>query len=173
MIDLKPLVHRILEDYALPWHGTHGLGHWARVLENGLRLAQGTEAKVEIVRLFAVFHDSRRVNESVDDWHGRRGADLAVELRGDLFDLPDDDFDLFYEACAAHTDGLIEGDITVQVCWDADRLDLGRVGIVPSPMKLCTHAAKAVKMLKWADGRAGFEIVPDLVMDEWGIELEE
>jgi len=40
-------------------------------------------------------------------------------------------------------------------------------------MKLCTHAAKAVKMLKWADGRAGFEIVPDLVMDEWGIELEE
>ena len=39
MIDLKPIVHRILEDYALPWHGTHGVGHWARVLENGLRLA--------------------------------------------------------------------------------------------------------------------------------------
>ena len=28
MIDLKPLVHQILEDYSLPWHGTHGVGHW-------------------------------------------------------------------------------------------------------------------------------------------------
>jgi uncharacterized protein len=133
-------------------------------------LAQGTDAKVEIVQLFAVFHDSRRVNESVDDGHGRRGADLAVELRH-LFTLPDADFALLYEACAHHTDGLVEADITIQTCWDADRLDLGRVGMVPSPTKLCTHAAKAVKMLKWADGRAGFEIVPDLVKGEWGIDL--
>ena len=88
-----------------------------------------------------------------------------------LFDLPDADFGLLYEACAAHTDGLIEGDITVQVCWDADRLDLGGVGILPSPKKLCTHAAKTAKMLKWADGRAGFEIVPDLVKAEWEIDL--
>ena len=28
MIDLKPVIHRILEDYALPPHGTHGVGHW-------------------------------------------------------------------------------------------------------------------------------------------------
>ena len=40
MLNLKPLVHQILEDYSLPWHGTHGVGHWARVLENGLRLRQ-------------------------------------------------------------------------------------------------------------------------------------
>jgi hypothetical protein len=50
--------------------------------------------KIEIVQLFAVFHDARRINESVDDRHGRRGADLAVELRGRLFDLPDADFNL-------------------------------------------------------------------------------
>jgi uncharacterized protein len=170
-MNLKPLVHAILDDYSLPWHGTHGIGHWARVLENGLRLATTTGAKVEIVQLFSVFHDARRINESVDDGHGRRGADLAAELRGTLFDLPDADFDLLYEACAAHTDGLTEADITVQVCWDADRLDLGRVGITPSPEKLCTSAARAAKMLKWADGRATFENVPDLVKAEWGIDL--
>jgi uncharacterized protein len=41
-MNLKRVVHTVLEDYALPWHGTHGVGHWARVLENGLRLAEVT-----------------------------------------------------------------------------------------------------------------------------------
>ena len=100
VLNLHPLVHAILEDYALPWHGIHGVGHWARVLENGLRLAKNTDAKVEIVQLFAVFHDSRRANEGFDDGHGLRGAELAAELRGDFFDLPDATFQLLYEACA-------------------------------------------------------------------------
>jgi uncharacterized protein len=77
MLHFKPLVHAILEDYALPWHDTHGVSHWARVLENGLRLAQKTRATIEVVQLFAVFHDSRRVNEGVDDGHGKRGAKLT------------------------------------------------------------------------------------------------
>jgi len=171
MIDLKPLVHRILEDYSLRSDGTHGVGHWARVLENGLRLAEATGAKVEVVQLFAVFHDSRRVSDGVDDDHGQRGADLAAELRGSLFDLSDDNFDLLCFACAHHTDGLVEADITIQVCWDADRLDLGRVGIVPAPKKLCTPAAKTWDLIGWADGRAAFQVVPELVKAEWGIEL--
>lgn len=170
-MNLKPLVHRILEDYELPWRGTHGVGHWARVLENGMRLADATGAKVEIVQLFALFHDSRRINEGEDDGHGERGADLADELRGDLFNLSDADFELLYEACAAHTDGLVEGDITVQVCWDADRLDLGRVGMIPAPKKLCSPAAKTWEIIKWADGRAAFELVPELVKAEWEIDL--
>ena len=171
MLKLKPLVYRILEDYTLRWDGTHGIGHWARVLDNGLRLADATGAKVEVVQLFAVLHDSRRVSEGVDDDHGQRGADLAAELRGDIFNLPDDDFELLYEACARHTDGETEADITIQTCWDADRLDLGRVGMMPEPAKLSTSAAKAPKMLKWADGRAAFEVVPELVKDEWGLDL--
>ncbi len=161
-MNLKPLVHAILEDYALSPHGTHGVGHWARVLENGLRLAEATGANVEVVQLFAIFHDARRVNEGVDDGHGERGADLAAELR-----------QLLYEACAAHTDGLTEADVTIQVCWDSDRLDLGRVGIIPAPMKLCTAAAKTWEVIQWADGRAAFEVVPELVKGEWGIDLRE
>ena len=171
MIDLKPLVHRILDDYALRWDGTHGVGHWARVLQNGLRLADATGANIEVVQLFAVFHDSRRVSDGGDGDHGRRGADLAADLRH-LFTLSDADFELLYEACVAHSGGLIEGDITIQTCWDADRLDLGRVGMVPEKTKLCTAAAKAPTMLKWADGRAAFEVVPELVKEEWGIELQ-
>ena len=71
MIDLKPLVHRILDDYALRWDGTHGVGHWARVLENGLRLADATGAKIEVVQLFAILHDSRRVSDGLDDGQDR------------------------------------------------------------------------------------------------------
>jgi uncharacterized protein len=171
MLDLKPIIHRILEEYALPWHGTHGVGHWARVLENGLRLAKETGANVEVVQLFAVFHDSRRVSEGSDDGHGERGGDLAQALRNEWFALSDDEFHLLYEACAGHTDGETEAHITIQTCWDADRLDLGRVGICPAPHKLCTAAAKRPELLKWADGRACFEIAPDLVLGEWGIKL--
>ena len=41
-MNLKLIIHEILEDYALPLHGDHGVSHWARVLENGLRLSEQT-----------------------------------------------------------------------------------------------------------------------------------
>jgi uncharacterized protein len=123
------------------------------------------------MKLFAIFHDSCRMTDGVDDGHGCRGADLAAELRGDLFNLSDDDFELLYEACARHTDGATEADITIQTYWDADRLDLGRVGMIPAPKRLCTAAARTWEMIQWADGRAAFEVVPPLVKEEWGIDL--
>ncbi len=154
MPNLKPIVHRILESYTLPWDGIHGVSHWARVLENGLRLAQVTAANIAVVELFAVFHDSCRMNEAVDPGHGQRGADLAAELRGDLFHLPDADFRLLYEACVGHTDGRTEADITIQTCWDADRLDLGRVGIRPRRQYLRTAAAREDRLLAGAYRRS-------------------
>jgi hypothetical protein len=51
MLHLKPLVHAILEDYALPIDGMHGVSHWARVLEIGLRLAEETGANIDVVQL--------------------------------------------------------------------------------------------------------------------------
>jgi uncharacterized protein len=165
MLDLKPIVHAVLKEYALPRDGTHGVSHWARVLENGLRIAEETKARSDVVQLFAVFHDSRRINESIDDGHGRRGAELAAAFRGKLFTLSDGDFDLLYDACARHTDGETEGDVTLRTCWDADRLDLGRVGLVP--IKLCTEAAARAEIYNWADGRARLHVVPEVVGADW------
>jgi uncharacterized protein len=54
-------------------------------------------------------------------------------LRGRLFDLADDDFQLLHYACRWHTDEETHPDVTIRTCWDSDRLDLGRVGIVPDP----------------------------------------
>jgi len=169
-MNLKHIVHTILEDYALPWHGTHGVSHWARVLENGLRLAEETGANIDVVQLFAIFHDCSRVNEGTDFGHGERGAKYAATRRGGVFDLNDHDFKLLYDACAGHTDGETTGDITIQTCWDADRLDLGRVGMCPDGNRLCTVAAKVPETIKWADGRACFGVVPEIVEAEWEID---
>jgi uncharacterized protein len=137
-------------------------------LENGLRLAERTGAKVDVVQLFAVFHDSRRVSEGSDVGHGKRGAEFAATLRGEYFDLPDEDFDLLFTACAEHTDGRTHDDITVQTCWDADRLDLGRVGVMVDRRFLCTAAAKDWQTMTWAEERAARRLVPEFVQAVWG-----
>lgn len=167
----RDLIEFILSRYALPWDGIHGLFHWARVLEKGRKLSEMTGAKTGVVELFAVFHDSQRINEGIDEGHGRRGAMLAAELRGKTFDLEDEDFVLLIQACELHTDGLLDGDVTLQTCWDADRLDLGRVGIVPRIEKLCTEGAKVPSFHRWAIERSEGLVVPALVSAEWGVRL--
>ncbi len=82
-----------------------------------------------------------------------------------MFAIDDVELELLLVACRRHTDGLVDGEITVQVCWDADRLDLGRVGITPRPALLCTDSARA--NLRWADDRAVRGHVPDLVTSVW------
>jgi uncharacterized protein len=161
------LIGAILEQYALPLSGVHGVSHWARVLENGRRLAGCNGAKLEVVELFAVLHDAKRRNEGVDFVHGPEGAEYAAGLNGRLFKLSDLDFELLYQACAEHTDGHTLADVTVQTCWDADRLDLGRVGITPHPKRLCTDVARDPALLEWAKQRARVRFVPEWVLSEW------
>ncbi len=166
-MDTEGIVSEVLNRYALPVRGRHGVVHWARVLENGLRLAESTGANVQVVTLFALFHDSRRVNEHLDEGHGFRGGEFARTLRTSLFDLKDPEFELFFRACHFHTDGHTEGDVTLQTCWDADRLDLGRVGISPKPDLLCTDAARG--LIDWANQRAVKGYEPEMVTRVWGL----
>ena len=168
-MNLKPILTAILKNYVLPLNGDHGVSHWARVLENGIRLSAETGANVDVVSLFAVLHDSQRISETTDPNHGPRAADFALSQRRILFDLPDPEFYLLCRACSGHTHERTHPDITVQTCWDADRLDLGRVGVTPHPSRLCTEAARMPATIKWADGRAWFRVVPAFVKDEWGI----
>lgn len=169
----KDLMQIIVKQYPLSLWGTHGISHWARVLENGRRLAETIEVRLEVVELFAVFHDAKRKNERIDCAHGRRGGDFAGTLRGKLFDLSDSDFDLLYTACANHTNGTTISDITVMVCWDSDRLDLGRVHMTPKPNRLCTEFAKDPRIIDWAEERSRKKQIPGLIFSEWGIEVEE
>jgi uncharacterized protein len=170
MLDLKPIVDAILSNYALPIYGIHGIAHWARVLETGLRLAEVNRVNVEVVQLFAVLHDSRRVTEDIDPSHGIRGASFAAELRGKFFNLNDDDFDLLFVACIGHMDNQTDDDSTVQTCWDADRLDLGRVGARIDPLWIGEAIVdEQPKIIEWADRRAKAQVIPGLIQREWGI----
>lgn len=169
MHDQRAIMAEILKEYGLPRYGAHGVLHWARVMENGLRIAEINGADREVVELFALFHDSRRVNEYTDHGHGRRGGEFARSLRGSLIHLDDERFELLYEACRLHTDGMTDANSTLQTCWDADRLDLGRVDIFPEKERLCTQAAR--KLLAWANHRAVRGHAPTRLLESWGLPL--
>lgn len=163
----RKLIAAIKNRYLLDWHGHHGITHWGRVYENGLRLGRETGAELAVVELFALFHDSCRITEGRDIEHGPRGALLAEEFRNSYFILPDDDFALLLRACRQHTVALTDSDITVQTCFDADRLDLARVGKILDPEQLCTEAARRPEIIAWANGRSVSSSVPD-ILAAWG-----
>lgn len=158
------LLEAILSEYPLDPDGIHGVRHWARVLDNGLRLAPLTGADPRVVTLFALFHDSRRENDDFDPDHGRRGAELARVLRGQhgpLADLPDASFDALVTACSLHTHARTHRDPTVATCFDADRLDLPRCGILVDPARLCTDAARDPAMVRWATDRSEADVLSE------------
>lgn len=148
------LIAHVRSEFQLDWRGIHGVAHWARVRHNGLTLARDTGADVRVVELFAFLHDVRREHDGHDVGHGERAAELARELGGRLFELDRPARRLLETACRDHSDGYTRADPTVQTCWDADRLDLGRVGVRPKAEYLCTEAARNAEILEAAYRRS-------------------
>lgn len=130
--------------FALGPHSLHGPDHWQRVERNALAISHYSTANALVVRLFAVLHDSHRQNESHDPDHGKRAADWAKTLRGQQFDLPDDAFNTLCQALIYHDKGRTSGDPTIGTCWDADRLDLTRVGIKPAEKLMSTERGREI-----------------------------
>lgn len=145
-IDWTKLWERVTRDFQCDPSSIHGPGHWQRVERNGLLVAKRSGADETVVRLFAVFHDSRRDHDGSDDTHGGFGAAYAMRLRGRLFELDDRRFEQLCYACTWHTHGRLSDDPTVGTCWDADRLDLGRVGVAPAPSFMSTAFAREIAM---------------------------
>lgn len=131
--------------FRLAWrHGIHGLPHWVRVSLHGRALAAAMDVDPSVPTWFAFLHDSQRLSDGSDPQHGARAADFALRLRraGEMPGLDAGAFELLCEAMRLHSDGHTAGHAALQVCWDADRLDLGRVGIRPHPARLCTPPAR-------------------------------
>jgi uncharacterized protein len=115
----------------------------------------------------ALFHDARRINDGWDPGHGAWGAALVRGLRDSLPLLTVRQVELLCEACAHHTDGRIHEDSTVGVCWDADQLDLWRVGTPPLKGLLSTETARSRGVMAWARARGRGRVVPAFVWAEW------
>jgi uncharacterized protein len=104
-----------------------------------------------VVELFALLHDSCREDDGSDSDHGARAAEFAEYLASrNVLQLRVDQMDLLTTACRLHSAGHIAGDVTLRTCWDADRLDLGRIRIRPDPNRLCTDAARNPQTIEWA-----------------------
>ena len=56
--DLPLILRAVLDEYALPWDGDHGVSHRARVLERSLRMADETGGDIQVVQPFALLHDT-------------------------------------------------------------------------------------------------------------------
>jgi uncharacterized protein len=143
-IDFDRLWNRVTEQFACGADSVHGPSHWKRVEKNGILLATRSGANLAVVRLFSLFHDSKRINEFTDEGHGERGAEFAKWLRGELFELEDAELAALTFACAHHTEVRISDDPTIGTCWDADRLDLGRVGIIPDARFMSTEFGREI-----------------------------
>lgn len=119
----------------------HGIDHWARVERNGLWLASELPGvDVVVVRLFAALHDCRRQNDGRDPQHGARAAEHLRDLQ---LPIGSGQTERLVEAMRTHSFGRTQSDdLTVRVCHDADRLDLGRVSTRPNPRFLSTTPAQ-------------------------------
>jgi len=96
------------------------------------------------VRESCSVRDGRR-----DRQHALRGAALRAARSGQARPLR---FPVI--AIRDHGAGLRDDDVTVLTCWDADRLDLGRVGIRPRAKELCTAVARNPQLMAWAYERS-------------------
>lgn len=148
----------VVSKHTNPNDNIHGLEHWQRVERNVLLLSN-PNINVLVARLFAYFHDACRPNcanrpqysesssnveklaqeRMCEAEHGVMAAKLVNSLRNSLLkSLSNEEVEMLAKACELHTTTLRTGNPTIDACFDADRLDLWRCGIIPRPGKMAT-----------------------------------
>jgi uncharacterized protein len=124
----------------------HGPRHWRDVARVAHALwTEGVEAEPMGLFVFALMHDSQRLNEFEDPGHGHRAAALlhntgVIAMLEGLVSC--ETLRSVELAMSIHNGGDTSAEPTVATCLDADRLTLYRVGIVPDPRFLSTEVAK-------------------------------
>jgi uncharacterized protein len=127
----------------------HGEHHWQCVAYIGLQLAKSVNScDALLVLLFSVIHDSMRLSDGSDPDHPRKACLLVEEINHKQFDLSSYQMNVLRKALLYHSDGSISLDPTIGVCWDSDRLDLWRCGMIPEEDMLSTRAAK--RLIQWS-----------------------
>ena len=117
----------------------YGIEHSDRVAENGKRLLL-PGANPNVIAAFAYLHDIARSDSDSDPGHGERAAQIIDEIRRThLADFSDKEIRLLKDACRLHETAERTGDKTIDICLDADRLDLPRLGIIPTPEQMATE----------------------------------
>lgn len=146
----------------------HGPRHWSHVALLGEKLAEQNnldDSSKRCIKAFAWLHDLWREDDGPDREHGRMAAKMLRTLDcGLVCSLSESEKRLVERACMYHSDGyiaeeaydlgLLEGidmdeDVvitTVGCCWDADRLELLRLGCHPDPELMSTEYWDQLKL---------------------------
>lgn len=158
------VIHRLLPlvkaQFALEWPTVHGIDHWVRVWRNARELCEVYDEDWTVPLCFAFLHDSCRESDRKDPAHGPRAADFIERLyRAGKLNIMASEFHLLSCAVWGHTGGTTAPNRIVQICWDADRLDYGRVGRRPDPAQLFTDHARKPEVIEAAFRRShGYEV---------------
>ena len=143
----KKLLEIVKNNFKLDFYGAHGIYHWQRVYKNTQILSTHYKINSPVFELFSLFHDSKRENEYSDIYHGFRASEFVKELleKKEII-LNENDTNRLLYAIANHTisdeNNPLFNDLIVQICFDSDRLDLGRVGIEPEEKYMITEFGK-------------------------------
>ncbi len=145
----QSLIEKIKKEFKIDYYGTHGISHWRRVYENTQLLSNYYRIESEVFELFALLHDSKRTNELEDKHHGKRASLFAQKLLDEgVISLSGENAKRLIYACANHTysdkSNILFNDIVVQICFDSDRLDIGRVGYDVDRSYLAMDFAKSL-----------------------------
>lgn len=108
---MKKIIEDIREFVHSQWMlgALHGVRHWDRVYENGQKLLT-PDVNPLVLGLFAYLHDSCRMDDGEDLYHGERAALWIGTLRNTyLKDVSDEEIELLKEACRLHTTELKTG----------------------------------------------------------------
>ena len=118
----------------------HGPEHWERVRVFAHLLSPKDGIDFMVTDAFAYLHDVERHDNLEDPQHGPRAAALVRRIRRTyLRYLNDSQVALLCKACEQHTAAQSTGEYIIDLCFDADRMDLPRVGIIPDPERMATH----------------------------------
>ncbi len=140
-MDLELYLTLARAKFTMDLMGIHGEAHWLKVTTNARRIAMADGGDVLVATLFGVFHDCCRKSEGHDHNHGKRAAEYVQTL--DL-GLNTEQKRLLYLAIMGHADAKVSGNPTIGACWDADRLDLPRVGCEIDPEYLSTDEGQKI-----------------------------
>ena len=109
----------------------HGELHWRAVSQAGIEIAKLNGGRTEIAMAFGLIHDSQRLCDDWDPEHGLRAAKWASKSKRLLDLIGKDGRDIVAAAARDHEKGKVTQDRNIGTCWDADRINLWRVGLMP------------------------------------------
>lgn len=109
----------------------HGEQHWRAVADAGVEIALHGGGCPKLALAFGMIHDCQRLNDDWDPLHGTRAARWAKRSRHAKNLLGADSLALLVKACDGHDGGRTTKSAAIGACWDADRINLWRVGIEP------------------------------------------